>query len=96
MIKQATGNKIRTVLSCYAHDQLQDTVRKVGADETLVICGDLNGHIGKLANGYEGVHGMYDLKNKEGEHILEFTVAHNFVVGNSYFTKKDNHLITYQ
>ena len=28
------------------------TVRKVGAAETLVICGDLNGHIGKLANGY--------------------------------------------
>ena len=61
---------IITVLSCYApqvsldniikdtfYDQLQDTVRKVGAHETLVICGDLNGHIGKLANGYEGVQG---------------------------------------
>ena len=70
----------------------------MGADETLVICGDLNGHIGKLANGYEGVHGGYGygLRNKEGEHILRFAVAHNLVVGNSYFTKKDNHLITYQ
>ena len=34
--------------------------------------------------------------NKEGDHILGFVVAHNLVVGNSYFTKKDNHLITYQ
>ena len=111
MIKLAIDNRIITVLSCYApqvgldniikdtfYDQLQDTVRKVGADETLVICGDLNCHIGKLANGYVGVHGGYGygLRNREGEHILEFAVAHNLVVGNSYFTKKDNHLITYQ
>ena len=46
----------------------------------------------------EGVHGGYghDLRNKEGEHILEFAVAHNLVVRNSYFTRKDNHLITHQ
>ena len=51
----------------------------MGADETLVTCGDLNGYIGKLANGYDGVHGGYGygLRNKEGEHILEFVVAHN-------------------
>ena len=64
----------------------------------LIRCGDLNCRIGKLAKGYEGVHGGngYGLRNKEVEHILEFAVAHNLVVGNSYFTKKDNHLITYQ
>ena len=64
----------------------------------LIRCGDLNRHIGKLAKGYEGVHGGngYGLRNKEGEHIPEFAVAHNLVVGNSYFTKKDNHQITYQ
>ena len=32
----------------------QDNVRNVGANGTLVICGDSNGHIGKVANGYEG------------------------------------------
>ena len=72
MIKLAIDNKIITILSCYApqvglddiikdtfYDQLQDIVRKLGADETFVICGDLNGHIANLANGYEGVHGGY-------------------------------------
>ena len=45
----------------------------------------------------EGVHGGYGygFRNKEGENILEFAVAHNLVAGNSYFTKKDNQLITY-
>ena len=111
LIKLAIDKKIITVLSCYApqvgldnivkdtfYDQLHDTIRKVSDAETIVICGDLNGHIGKDANGYEGIHGGhgYGIRNKEGENILEFAVAHNLVVGNSCFTKKDSHLITYQ
>ena len=63
MIKLAIDNKIITVLSCYvpqvgleniikdtSYDQMQNTVGKVGVDETLVICGDLIVHIGKLTN----------------------------------------------
>ena len=89
MIKLAIDNKMVMVL-CHApqvgldniikdtfYDQLQYIVRKVGADETLVICGDLNSRIGK--------------ETMEGE-----TCIGNLVVGNLYFTNKDNHLITYQ
>ena len=111
MIKLAIDNKIITVLSCYApqvgldntikddfYDLLNSTVNKVSAAETLVICGDFNGHLGKVANGYEGVYGGhgYGLRNTEGERILEFAVAHDLVVGNTHFHKKENHLITYQ
>ena len=61
------------------HDLLNSTVNKVSATETLVICGNFNGHVGKVANGYEGVHGdhSYGLRNTEEERILEFAVAHN-------------------
>ena len=64
----------------------------VSVDETLVICGDLNGHIDKFANSYEGVHRGYGygLRNKESEHILEFAVAHILVVGNSYSPREAN------
>ena len=60
-------------------------------------CGDFNVHVGKVANGYEGVRGGhgYGLRNTEGERILEFAVAHDLVVANTHFHKKDNHLITY-
>ena len=36
-----------------------------------MICGDFNHHVGKVANGYEGVHGGhgYGLRNTEGERI---------------------------
>ena len=111
MIKLAIDNNIITVLSCYApqvgldntikdafYDLLNSTVNKVSAAETLVICGEFNGHLGKVTNGYEGVHGGhgYGLRNTEGERILEFAVAHDLVVGNTHFHKKENHLITYQ
>ena len=110
MMKRAIDTVIIMVLSYHVlqvgldnvdndtvYDQLQAIIRRVDADKTLVICCDVNGHISKLANGYEGVLGgySYGLTNKESEHILEFAVAHNLVVGNSYFTKKDNHMITY-
>ena len=68
----------------------------MSAAETLVICDNFNGHLGIVANGYEGVHGGhgYGLRNTEGKRILEFAVAHDLVVGNKHFHKKDNHLIT--
>ena len=68
MIKLAIDNNIITVLSCYApqvglentiknafYDLLNSAVNKVSAAEVLVICGDFNGHVGKVANGYEDV-----------------------------------------
>ena len=76
---------------------MSSTVNKVSAAENLVTCGDFNGHVGKVANGYKGVYGGHGhgLRNTEGECILEFKVGHDLIVGNTHFHKKDNHLITY-
>ena len=70
MITLSIDNNIITVLSCYTnqvgldntfkdafYDILDSTVSKVNAAETLVKCDDVNGHGGKLANSYEGIHG---------------------------------------
>ena len=38
------------------YENLQRTLTKISASEILFVCGDLNGHIGKNADGYEGVH----------------------------------------
>ena len=101
-IKLPIENNITTVLSCYApqvgldntikdafYDLLYSTVNKVSAAETLVICGDFNDHVGKVANGYEGVHGGhgYGLRNTEEERILEFVAVHD-LVANTHFTRK--------
>ena len=63
----------------------------------VIIGGDLNGHVGREANGYDGVHGGcgYGIRNVEGERILMMGSALDLVVCNTRFKKRDNRLITY-
>ena len=94
LIQLVVGKSIVTVLSDYAphagfddsvkdlfYENLQWTLTKISASEILFLCGDFNGHIGKNADGYEGVHGGrgFGRRNMEGERILEFAVAHNLI-----------------
>ncbi|GJX00904.1 tyrosyl-DNA phosphodiesterase 1 [Tanacetum coccineum] len=79
-------------------DDLDEIVRECPTDQHLFIGGDLNGHIGSVADGYTGVHGGFGFgaRNKEGRAILEFATAHDLVVANSFFKKREAHLITFQ
>ncbi|GJZ48687.1 methylcrotonoyl-CoA carboxylase subunit alpha [Tanacetum coccineum] len=65
--------------------------------QQLIITGDLNDHIGAEADGFLSVHEgfRYGVRNEEGRMILEFAAAHDLVVVNSFFKKRDAHLITY-
>ena len=77
-----------------SYENLQWTLTKISASENLIIYGNFNGYI---ADGYEGFHGGtgFGRRNMEGERILEFSVAHNLVISNSLFTKREGHLVTY-
>ena len=79
------------------YDLLQEIVSKVPNSEVLIPIGDWNGHVGRVAGGFEAVHGGFGHGNRniEGERLLEFTVANNLIVGNTQFKKRDSHLITY-
>src|SRR3989442_494730 len=61
---------------------LSRLVDEIGEEEFLVIGGDMNGHVGAKAAGYEGVHGGkgYGVRNTEGEMLLEFADAMKLVV----------------
>nr|GEV20881.1 hypothetical protein [Tanacetum cinerariifolium] len=50
-------------------EALDELVKECPADERLIIGGDLNGHIGAAADGYEGVHGGFGFgeRNEEGQ-----------------------------
>ena len=70
----------------------------VSSLEQLIISGDWNGHIGSHSTAFENVHGGQVLgkRNNEGERLLEFAVANQLVVSNSWFKKKFENLVTYQ
>ena len=46
--------------------------------------------IGREAAGYEGVHGGsgYGERNADGDRVLEFAVANDFVIGNTFIVKR--------
>ncbi|XP_071699055.1 uncharacterized protein [Rutidosis leptorrhynchoides] len=76
---------------------LDEVVRGCPSDHRLIIVGDLIGHIGAEAEGYEGAHGGFGFgpRNEEGRSILEFAIAHELVVANSFFKKRDAQLATF-
>ena len=72
-------------------------VAKVPNSENLLIVGDWNGHAGAAAGVYSTVHGSqaYGTRNAEGDRMLEFATANDLRVGNTWFKKRDSHLVTY-
>ena len=68
-------------------------VRAIHISEKLFIGGDLNGHVGTTSAGFETVHGGfgYDSRNQEGEEVLNFVVAFDLLIANTFFRKIESH-----
>nr|GEY24780.1 hypothetical protein [Tanacetum cinerariifolium] len=79
-------------------DSLDKVVREFTTDQRLILGGDLNGHIWAATEGYTSVYRGFGfgMRNEEGRAILDFAIAHDLVVVNSHFKKRDHHLVTFQ
>ncbi|XP_075111763.1 uncharacterized protein LOC107824137 [Nicotiana tabacum] len=110
-IKLVVGEGTLNVVSAYAPqtgldedikrrfwEGLDEIVRSIPPSERLFIGGNFNGHIGSSAGGYTEVHGGFDFgeQNREDISLLDFAKAFDLVIANSSFTKRDEHLVTYQ
>lgn len=82
------------------YDQLRAVTVKIPASDFLVPCGDWNGHVGSIGTGFREVHGGLGYgrpePDTEGERILEYALALDLLIGNTWFKKRDNHLATYK
>ena len=80
--------------------ELTSVTAKIPNSEILFPCGDWNGHVGKIAASYREVHGGFGFgkpdPDVDGERIMEYALAHELVLGNTCFKKRDSHLITYR
>ena len=109
-IKVVIGKEICNLLSVYAPQcgrskqekdtfwhQVEDVIRAFPVEERTYLCGDFNAHIGKEADGFEGVHGGYGygIRNNEGLKMLEVLDAFDMTVCNTWFKKKEDDYITY-
>ena len=79
-------------------EEMDDVMVSIPAEERVIIGGDLNGHVGEGNVGCEDVIGKHGFgtRNAGGERIVEFASRTRMAVLNTYFTKKDEHKITYR
>ena len=73
-------------------------IQKVPRSEKLFIGGDFNGHIGVGPDGYDMAHeGFgYGERNNGGVAVLNFAVVYELLIVNSYFKKKEDHLVIFK
>ena len=105
------GEQIVKVVSCYAPQtgrsqiekeefwrQVEGVIMSTDINQEVIVGGDMNGHVGQVANGFHEAHGNfgYGTRNAEGERILEFTEAMGYVVTITLFKKRQSHLVTYE
>ena len=110
MVKLIVGKCLMNVVAAYApqtgrsqeeKDNFWEAVWKliegIKKTERIMLGGDLNGHVGKESDGYEGVHGGkgYGVRNAEGERILEFCEAAGIIMCGTQFRKADSKLISH-
>ena len=67
------------------------------SSEIIFSLGDFNEHVGKYAEGFEGVHGGNGVgkRNAEERRLLEFCDERELCVANTWFKKTDKRKITY-
>ena len=65
-------------------------MQEIPGGEMIIVNGDSNGHEGKHRNAYERVHVGYEFGdlNEAEMSILDFAVAFDLIVANTFFKKK--------
>lgn len=79
-------------------DELDEHLRTIDVSETVLLGGDLNGHVGAERDGFPDIHGGngFGSRNEDGERILTWAEAHDLAITNTFFRKRESHLITYE
>src|SRR5208282_1324263 len=111
VLRVTVGESVLNIVSVYAphvgrsteekeecYGVLGKVVRETSTNESLFVCGDMNGHVGKEAAGYHGVHGSnwFGSRNIKDELLLEFACATDLVIANTMFNKGEAKKITYE
>uniref|UniRef100_A0A8D9DR12 Craniofacial development protein 2 n=1 Tax=Cacopsylla melanoneura TaxID=428564 RepID=A0A8D9DR12_9HEMI len=110
-VKVVIYGKIYNILSVYApqigcdneekeqfYETLEDVLERIPENELVMIGSDMNGHVGKNRDGHEECHGGYGFgeKNEPGERVVNLAEAYDLKIVNTFYKKKDEHLITFK
>ena len=109
-VKMEVKGKVLNIVSAYAPqvgcdkeekekfwERMDQLVEEIPRDEKVVIGADFNGHVGKGNQGDERIMGKfgYSARNEEGQAIIEFAHRMDIAILNTYYKKRDSHIVTY-
>ena len=85
------------VLRDFLEEDLDDMARDTSISEKRFIGGDLNAHVGTTSVSFDAVHrGFgYGSRNQKGEEVLNFVIAFDPLIANTFFRKRESHLMTH-
>ena len=111
VLRVVVGRSVVNLVSVYAPQSGREKEEKeefftvlgkilsdIDVGERLLICGDMNGHVGAEVDSFEGVHGGYGFgrRNVDGEMLLEFSDALDLDIVNTWFKQEVRKMITYE
>ncbi|EYC17836.1 hypothetical protein Y032_0029g1899 [Ancylostoma ceylanicum] len=65
-------------------------------EDTIVVAGDLSGHVGATKDGYRCHRGFgYRTRNDDSEHIPEYADSYDLVIMNTKFRKRPSYLVSF-
>ncbi|XP_068203634.1 craniofacial development protein 2-like [Palaemon carinicauda] len=78
--------------------QLNQEIINIPNEELLMVGGDLNGHVGRYRQGLEGIYRGWGLgdRNQYVERVMDFVVAVNMAVINTFFENEPKYLTTHK
>ena len=103
------GEEVAKIICAYApqsgkpnaeerfYEEMAREWRMGNANELVLGLGDFNGHVGKYAEGFEGIHGGYGIGKRHAEErmLLDFWDQKELCVANTWYKKKDKRKMTY-
>ncbi|XP_063865377.1 craniofacial development protein 2-like [Scylla paramamosain] len=78
-------------------EQMDAQITWMGEEERIILGGDLNGHVGRNRNIIERTHGGWGVgeRNEESENVVDFAVAFDMAILNTFYKKQENQMWTY-
>ncbi|KAL8567281.1 hypothetical protein ACOMHN_023324 [Nucella lapillus] len=79
------------------YQQLDEVVRRVPADNKLIILGDVNARIGSKHTTWEGIIGQHGIgyENSNGKRLLSLCSQHKLAITNTFFQLNDAYKTTW-
>ena len=79
-------------------EELDEVLQSIPDKEGLMVIGDFNDHVGMERTYLKRWHGghSYGILNDEGIAILQCALMYDLAICNTFFQKKDEHMITYR